>query len=359
MKFRIREEQAVAGITALFESYGYKNFKSGCFEEYSLYRENEKVLVGKNVITFTDLTGRLMAIRPDVTLSLIRRTDIAVGATEKYFYNERVYRRAAGGRDFREILQTGAEVVGVIDSLCEAELAELICKSLQIISPSYAVDISHVGFTEGLLSEFGSDGEEVKNYLRRKDVHDFLKLAENKKFKIEAIDAFIAAVNSDGDAEKTLELARRNILNKSMENAVDELEKLVRRLTCAGFGDKISINFSMANDADYYSGLVFGGYIDGVPQCVLSGGRYDNLLHKFGKEGGAIGFAVYLGELERYFAASDCIVDRLIIYDDGSEDEALKCAEIAQRGGKSVRLCRSGQQSALRAVEITDLSSGG
>ena len=143
-----------------------------------------------------------------------------------------------------------------------------------------------------------------------------------------------------------------------MKSALDELEVLVSRLSAAGLDGRININFSMANDADYYSGLVFNGYIDGVPHCVLTGGRYDNLLHKFGKEGGAIGFAVYLGEIERYFASEDVTVDCLIVYDDDSEDKALKLARDCLAKGKSVRLDRNADLTGCTATEIFDLTEG-
>ena len=114
----------------------------------------------------------------------------------------------------------------------------------------------------------------------------------------------------------------------------------------------------MANDADYYSGLVFNGYIDGVPHCVLTGGRYDNLLHKFGKRGGAIGFAVYLGEIERYFNCDDIAVDFLIIYGDDSEDRALALAQQYLSSGKSVRLNGDGSPVCCSAKSIIDLTEG-
>lgn len=358
MKFNLREEDATNKITLLFENRGFERFKSGCFEEYSLYRDNESFLVGKNVITFTDLTGRLMAIRPDVTLSLIRRTEIDTSRTNKFFYNERVYRRAAGGKEFKEIAQTGAEVVGCIDSLCEVELVLLMCDTLGVISDKYILDVSHVGYTEGLLSEFGDMREEVKDYLSRKDVHDFLKLAERARYDKRLRDAFITAAELDGNPTEALKRAEKTVLNARMKSALEELELLVERLKMLGLDGKININFSMANDADYYSGLVFNGYIEGVPHCVLTGGRYDNLLHKFKKEGGAIGFAVYLGEIERYFNSDKSEVDYLIIYDDESQDKALCLAQEYLSSGKSVRLNRSSQSADCYAANTIDLTRG-
>ena len=112
MKFFKREENITNQLILLYENRGYTRYKPSCFEEYSLYQENKDFLIGKNVITFSSLGGKLMAMRPDVTLSLIRHTDTPSGTAEKYFYNEKVYRQAAGSGDFKEISQIGVEIIG-------------------------------------------------------------------------------------------------------------------------------------------------------------------------------------------------------------------------------------------------------
>ena len=137
-----------------------------------------------------------------------------------------------------------------------------------------------------------------------------------------------------------MKTAKSIVLNETMENAVDELTEICTYLKKQGYGEKININFSIANNADYYNGVIFNGYIDGVPHRVLSGGRYDKLLGKMGKNGGAIGFALYLGEIERYFKNDQSSVDFLIIYDSDLQEKALDKAFEIIKEGKSVRLAR-------------------
>ena len=136
-----REEIIISQLSALYAQYGYKRYKPGCFEEYALYQENKDFLIGKNVITFSDLNGKLMAMRPDVTLSLIRHSDISDKSTDKFFYNEKVYRQSAGGRNYKEISQTGVEVVGAVDGAVVCELTILICKTLAAVSDNNILDI--------------------------------------------------------------------------------------------------------------------------------------------------------------------------------------------------------------------------
>ncbi len=341
MKCFQREENINDELISLYESRGYTRYKPGCFEEYSLYQENKDFLIGKNVITFSSLGGKLMAMRPDVSLSLIRHAETPLGATEKFYYNEKVYRQAAGSREFKEINQTGVEIIGEIDKVCEVELTALICDTLSAIADNYILDISHMGFTEGLLSAFNGWEKELSDFLKRKDLHDFYELANRESFDEKLINAFEIAVGINGEVVTALQKAQSIVLNESMQTAVNELKEICSFLNKLGYGDKINVNFSIANNADYYNGVIFNGYIDGVPHRVLSGGRYDKLLEKLGKKGGAIGFALYLGEIERYFKNAQNSVDFLLIYDDDSQDHALDKAFEIINSGKTVRLARA------------------
>ncbi len=333
-----REESIISQLSALYMQYGYKRYKPGCFEEYSLYQENKDFLIGKNVITFSDLNGKLMAMRPDVTLSLIRHSDVSDKSTDKYFYNEKVYRQSAGGRNYKEISQTGVEVVGSIDGAVVCELTILICKTLEAVSDNYILDISHMGFTEGLLNEFPSNRNTISEYLKAKNLHDFYLLAAKEKYSQNLINAFEIAVNACGAPENALNQANSAILNSTMRDAIAELNALYELLKEFGFADKVNVNFSATANADYYNGVIFNGYVENVPHCVLSGGRYDKLIDKFSKRGGAIGFALYLGEIERYLAKQNETVDYLVVYSVETQVQALRTAQKLLSDGRSVRI---------------------
>lgn len=332
-----REEKIISELEALYRQFGYRRYKPGCFEEYALYQENKDFLIGKNVITFSDLSGKLMAMRPDVTLSLIRHNDIPKESSEKFFYNEKVYRQLAGGRNYKEISQSGVEIVGKIDRAVVGELTILICKTLATVSNNYLLDISHMGFLEGLLNEFPSNKNVLAKFLKTKNLHDFYALASKEKYSQKLIKAFEIAVNACGTPEKVLKSVEFAVLNSTMRDAIDELKALFALLSEFGYGDKVNINFSATANADYYNGVIFNGYVENVPHCVLSGGRYDKLLEKFNKCGGAIGFALYLGEIERYLAKDSQSVDYLVIYNANTQIEALKVAQKLISEGSRVR----------------------
>lgn len=357
MKYPKREQIIIDELTLLYESRGFRRYKPSCFEEYALYQENKDFLIGKNVITFSDLGGKLMAMRPDVTLSLVRHNEVESGKIEKFFYNEKVYRQTAGGSNYKEIAQTGVEIVGEMDSLVLAELTILICQTLAVVDKNYVLDISHMGFTEGLLREFGPDGKVVSKFLRSKNIHDFNKFAESRGYAAELKNAFEVTVSVNGSPTNVLEKVRAVALNNDMLNAVSELSKLCDVLCKFGYGEKVNIDFSASGNAEYYNGFIFNGYLRGIPQCVLTGGRYDRLMRKLGKNGGAVGFALYLGEIERYLAMDDYTVDYLVIYDDKTELKALEFAENALKSGRKARLSRQ-TPNGLSYKNLIDLTVG-
>lgn len=338
IKLNKREEEVISSLTKLYKTRGFKRYKPVCFEEYSFYQDNKDFLIGKNVITFSDLSGRLMAMRPDVTLSLVRHTEIVNKSAEKYYYTEKVYRQSAAGNDYKEISQTGVEVVGLVDDAVITELTILICDTLSAVSGEFVLDISHMGFTEGLLNEFPTQKQLLAELLRTKNLHDFYKLAQNEGYGEKLVKAFKVAVSAVGNPENVLKLAESCVLNNQMSAAVNELKTLYASMKKFGYGDKINIDFSAVGNAEYYNGVIFNGYLNGIPHCVLSGGRYDKLLDKMGKSGDAVGFALYLGEIERYLTGDEDEVDYLIIYDQLTKDSAIDKAQKIISNGQSVRL---------------------
>ena len=133
-------------LNQLYEEYGYRKFRMSKFEDYDLYAQNKDFLKKGHIITFTDGDGSLKALKPDITLSIMKNNS---GDSEKVYYNENVYRETGG--TFREILQVGVESVGQIDPYAEAEVIVLAAKSLRTISEDYVLDLSDVSFVGGLL----------------------------------------------------------------------------------------------------------------------------------------------------------------------------------------------------------------
>ena len=119
------EEQALFDLRALYQRYGYTQYKMSKFEEYDLYVRNKDFLIGDGVITFNDTDGKLLALKPDVTLSIIKNSKDEAGTMQRVYYNENVYRISKNTHTFKEIMQTGLECIGDIDAYAMTEVVLL------------------------------------------------------------------------------------------------------------------------------------------------------------------------------------------------------------------------------------------
>ena len=175
-------EQAVFSLRALYNRYGYTQYKMGKFEEYDLYARNKDFLISDSVITFTDLNGKLMALKPDVTLSIVKNTTDRPEDLQKLYNNENVYRVSKGSRSFREITQVGLESLGRIDDYCILEVLLLAARSLQCISPDAILDISHLGLLSRLIDSLGvrpEDKPKLLSCIGDKNLHDLARLCRH------------------------------------------------------------------------------------------------------------------------------------------------------------------------------------
>lgn len=333
------EERAALALKSLYRSYGYGEYKLTGFEDYSLYEENRSFLDGRGVLSF-GAGGRMLALRPDVTLSVVKNVNADDGAT-KLFYDERVYRKAAGGGDFSELRQIGVEVIGDIDGITESEVCELALKTLDSVSDGYILDVSHAGIIEKLLNGAGLSGASrafALQCLQSKNAHDFARAMTEQGICNEFADAFKKIVELPAEPNGALAALEKFSDAVGIGTELEELSRIA-----ATDPAHIEIDFSIGGDADYYSGAVFKGFTRGVPYATLSGGRYDGLLKKFGKNSSAVGFALYLGELCECFADTPDRPDAVVVYNDTTAPDAVKKATELRARGLSVLLTKVGK----------------
>ena len=339
------DEKAVFALRSLYEKYGYAQFNMSKFEEYDLYVRNKDFLVSDNIITFTDTNGKLMALKPDVTLSIIKSSDDESGYTQKVYYNENVYRVAKSTASFKEIMQVGLECIGSIDTYSIYEVLCLASESLKIISEDFMLDISHMGVITDLMKDLELDRESEKEIIKcmgEKNAHQILEILKRNNVCDEKAKK-IAALTSVYGRGKDVESKLFEIMGDEKSEALDELLTVVKLLDECGYGDRVEIDFSVINDLGYYNGIVFKGFINSIPESILSGGQYDKLMKKMNKKARAIGFAVYPDALERLDDdTKDYDIDTLILYDDNSDLNVLSNAiKMMTEGGKSASAQRA------------------
>ena len=354
------DEQTAIALRTLYQQYGYRPYRVNSFEEYDLYARNKRFLMSEQILTFGDADGKLMALKPDVTLSIVKNTRDG-DAPLKVSYAEHVYRVPRGGYSFKEIMQVGVEHIGTVDVYAMSEMLMLAARSLETISDRYALDVSDMGIVSGILAGEAIDDADRAGLLAMisaKNPHGLHERCAQLRVSAQTEALLAALIPLCGPLGDTLGELGRLPLPEACAGAFDSLRAVARMTQALGLS-RINLDFSVVNDMGYYNGLIFSGFVDGIATSVLSGGRYDPLLRRMGRRSEAIGFAVYLDQLERFLARREAYdVDALILY-----DAAVDPLTVAQRAneqiaaGRTVRV-QPGDGGALRAREIIDLREG-
>lgn len=334
-----RAERVGLSLRGLYRSCGYLPYRMSKFEPYDLYARNRSFIVGSSMLTFTDTDGRLMALKPDVTMSIIKNYR---GGQQKVYYSENVYREGGAAHEMTEIMQAGLECMGEIDLCSQYEVLTLACRSLELISDDYILDVADLSVVEALLSRTPADGEAKKallGYVQSKNAHNIAGLCREQGVSGDVCRAWQELAQMYGPLGRTLPRLRALCAGDGeMSASCAQLEELARAF--AREGAHLMLDFSIITDLNYYNGLVFKGSVKGVPAVVLSGGRYDKLMSKLGKKAGAIGFAVYLDALGRLPEPErGCATDVLLLYGAGTPPETVAArADELRAGGRTVRI---------------------
>lgn len=296
------DEQAVFLLRSLYSKYGYKQYKMRKFEEYDLYVRNKDFLISDSVITFTDTNGKLMALKPDVTLSIVKNTKDSDGSVQKVYYDENVYRVSKGTHSYKEIKQAGLECIGDVDTYCVCEVLSLAVKSLMTISESCVVDVSDLAILFALYDYIGLSYEARKrmtSLISDKNTHEMKRLCEDMSVSAESTALLEELISYNGTPDEILPRLKAMAERIGAQAEFSEFESVVSSLD-EELQSKLRIDFSVVSDINYYNGIVFKGFIDKIPDSVLSGGRYDSLMQSMSRKSKAIGFAVYIDMLERF-----------------------------------------------------------
>ncbi len=321
------EERVMYSLRDMYGMRGYLPFKMSKFEEYDFYMKNREFLIGENIISFTDADGTLLALKPDVTLSIIKNAKDLPGIKEKVYYCENVYRTSGASRKFKEIMQIGLECIGDIDSYDVCEATELAAESLAKIDENFVLDISNMGLVASLLDEadlVGDERERLVSYIASKNSHEAAALLEKSNAPRDIAKKILTLMSLRVPLVDVPAALEPFAVGEVGKVALSDISALVAMLSGGKYTDKMFFDASVMNDMNYYNGIVFRGFISGISEGVLSGGRYDALMQRMGKRSGAIGFAIYLDLLEGISEkSSDHDVDVLLLYSEKLDTGAV------------------------------------
>ena len=336
-----KKDLVLLNIRKMYDSYGYKKISLPSFEEYDLYNEN-KDFIDRNVLTVMSPNGKLLALRPDITLSVAKK--VSKDQSLKYskiYYQENTYNltKYVG---YEEDEQLGIELIGKESTFLDFEIINLAVKSLDIINKKSMIVLSHAGFISSIFENFDLEyeiKEEILDCINRKNSHDIQKILKRNEHISENVKKLIYKIPELlGNLENIEKELLKYEINVNTKKILSELKQLNSLLMKFYKKSKIIFDFSVVKNLNYYNGIILQGYIEGFPNVILTGGRYDKLFEKFGVDTGAVGFAILTDGLKGYYKDTDKKdFEVLIAYDNSDFEKLVEIVNDFQKKGLRVR----------------------
>lgn len=355
-------QKSTLELVRLFASYGYSQYKMSKFEEYDLYNKNKGFLVNDSVITFTDTDGKLLALKPDVTLSIVKNADSAMSGVEKLFYNESVYRVSKNTASFKEIMQVGIECFGEVDAYHISEVLLLAAKSLQVFRENFILEVSHIGIITACIRHITAEDSIFKRIwkcVNEKNMHSVFEICRQNGIDESLAKPLESLLALNGAAIEVLPQLEAIAKDFALEEELKALQNALSVFEGTAFENKVVLDFSAVGNIHYYNGIIFNGFVEGVPESVLSGGQYDALMRKMKKEGRAIGFAVYLDLLERLDEETQAFdADVMLLYDAAASAAEISTAVNGFQNENKTVFAASKPTGRIKAKEVYRLEKG-
>lgn len=307
---RFLEEQLLTEVTR----WGYGEIILPTFEYLDVLAPGLEAELLEKCYQFADrTTGRILLLRPDATAQIARTVamGLAGGCVPlRLSYRTSVFRYEPehAGRD-REVFQVGAELIGVSDASGDGEVIALLIACLRRIGlSSFKVSLGHVGFFKGLLIRAGLTPEgrkRAEQAAARKDLPRLEEVLAEEQVGRAAARAILEAPELYGQREI---LARGRALagkDRRLLSTLDRLEQVYELLASAGHESLLLLDLGEFRGFDYYDGVVFDVFAEGLGSELGGGGRYDHLIGRFGRELPSTGFAVDVDRLFRLIANAE------------------------------------------------------
>lgn len=330
------ERRAVESkICKMFARGGYNEVRTPVLEFYDVFNQGDATLPMDSMYKLTDNKGRLMVLRPDNTLPIARMTATKLCDAQlpiRVYYSQSgfgISQSLRGGSD--RIDQAGVELIGAGGRKADLEIIVMAINTLRANLDDFRFEIGHAGIFKSLSENLDVDEEtreELRDYIESKN-YGALSEALEQLPDSNSVRAMRQLPRMFGGAE-VLAQAYELLEGCGVTEYLDYLGDIYNTLSQLGLGDKLIFDFGLVHRNAYYTGVVFTAYAHGSGNKVLSGGRYDNLLEKFGFPTPASGFAVYLNELTKACSPSRNVtakVPQILVHSaPGFEIKALQYA---------------------------------
>lgn len=327
-------------LTDLFESYGYSEVMTPGLEFFDVFNGKVRYFPQETMYKLVDGKNRLMVLRPDNTMPIARLAATRLRGERlplKLFYNQSIFvvNPKNSGRD-DEFTQSGIEILGGKSGAADIEALSLAAKALAVCDEDYRLEIGDNGFFRELIPQLGADeelSESIREFIETKNYPALVGILSGYDSKAAA--AIGKLPELFGGAEVFAE-AERYMFTDTLRERLKELKALYDSICEICPADRIRVDLGLVHKKNYYTGILFRGYVQGYGRPVLSGGRYDKLLGDFGREAAAIGFAVNVEAAVKVLYSRGVGVpapDVLVHSEQGAEAAALKhCGELISEG---------------------------
>ena len=321
-------------LGSVFSNRGFHEVLTPGIEFYDLFSEEISGIPMEYMFKMSDSKGRLMVVRPDSTLPIARMVSTRL-MNERHpirlYYNQRVYRYNPGltGRS-NEVMQTGIELIGARGKRADIETITTAIEALSRCVPDYRIEIGNASFFKALAKNLpvsDEKREKIRKYIESKN-YSALNSALDKLEQTEAVSVIRRLPRLFGGVE-VLDEAYRLCNDEAALKTLEYVREIYNDLSKLGLGERLIIDLGLVQRNDYYSDIVFSGYVMGSGEPVLIGGRYDRLLDNFGAPAPAIGFGINVDALARVMLTRGNIpekqkADVIVHSESGYEIEAVK-----------------------------------
>jgi ATP phosphoribosyltransferase regulatory subunit len=300
------------------------------------------------MIKVIDRTGEVLVLRPDGTIPVTRLTAADRTLTEKVqrlFYIFNVYRQA-GDDTRKESTQAGVEFFGNPAAEADAEVIALAAVTLQEIGfRNFKLEIGHAGLFKELIEEANLSSRafsQLQEFIQSKNLAEMEPFVKNLGLAKDTQDALLAIPLLYGTPETVLEETRTIIQNERMQEILQHVTAVADVLKDYNVLDYITVNFGLINNMDYYTDIIFQGFVENLGKPVLMGGRYNELAAQFGKDMPAVGFAYEVDFLLEAMQQHELTEERMrqpalkVFYAETERRAAFLGAEQLRKSGYAV-----------------------
>jgi len=337
-------------IRKVFRSSGFYEVETPIVEFYDAFLAEDGITAQETMFKFFDQQGRILVLRPEITIPIARLAatkfkDVNHPLRFCYIGNAFNYKELGGGKQ-KEFTQAGVELLGVNSPEADAEIIATAIKAVKACGlENFQIDIGQVDFFKGLMEETGLSAEETEQMrvlIDRKDYLAVEELVKTHNIREDLKELVLSLPRLFGSLD-VIDRVEKYSLNEKSINALENLRKVLKILDDYKLSKYVSIDLGMVQSLNYYTGIIFRGFTYGVGFPILSGGRYDNLVEKFGKNSPATGFSLGINmimmALERQKIETEKpSIDSLICYKEEGRKTAFEVCQALRNQGLVIEM---------------------